>query len=74
MVVSAAARVGGDAPRRPAEDEDEGHEIEHFADGVGEQEDRPVEVVRHVAEFGQREQAEPPAEEARARPKERQAK
>ena len=66
-MVSVRPRAVGQTSCCPAEDEDEGKEVEDFTDRVSEQEDSPIEVIGHVAEFGQREQAEAPPEEARPR-------
>ena len=40
------------------EDQDERGEVEDLGDRVGEQEDGPVEVVRHVDQLGQGEERE----------------
>src|SRR6185503_1984963 len=54
----AAPKRGGHGPRRGDEHEDERQEVEDFADRVGEEEDRPVEVVGQVADLGGSEEGE----------------
>src|SRR4051812_33807537 len=54
------------ALRRRDEHEHERDEVEDLADRVGEQERRPVQVVGHVADLGQREQRESVAQQRSA--------
>src|SRR5262245_62807788 len=61
-----SSRRGGRAGQDPLgcgdKDEDERHQVKDLADRVGEQEHGPVEVIGHVADLGQGEQAEGRAE------------
>src|SRR5258706_10696076 len=55
-------RPGQEGPAHCGEYESERQKIEDLADRVREQERRPVEVVGHVADLGQREEGKAPTE------------
>ena len=69
-----ARRRSEDAARGHREDEDERGQVQNFAHQVCEQEDRPVDVVGHVADLGQCEEAERPTEHWHPALKAREAK
>ena len=49
---SAGSPTGQDRLDGADEDQDEGDQVEHLGDGVGEQEDCPIQVVGHIEQLG----------------------